>query len=229
MAHRSHHDDQHAQRHGDEPAVPHPTGGALAQGGAEGHAAGADHRGPAPQHRAARRSRRTQGHGAEPPEQQLPHAGVGAEIGAVGPEHVGGEAHPQRRSGCQQRGPDGERPDGPTAPEPDEAHEEQRPHQVVLLLYGQRPRVQERVGGLEVCEVVVSRRHLLPVGEVEECRHRGGAQLGRHHARDLRPGRRGPAPPGGGAGPGAGAGPGGPRRHGGGPRPWRPARTAAGW
>ena len=121
---------------------------------------------------------------------------------------MGGDAHPQRRSHRQHRAPDDEDPDGATTSEPDEGREEQRPHQVVLLLHGQRPRVHERVGRLEVREVVVAGGQLLPVGEVQERRHGGGAQLGRHdpgppeqrvesqrHEQQQQGGEQSPSPP----------------------------------
>ena len=67
------------------------------------------------------------------------------------------------------------------------------PHEVVLLLDGQRPRVQERVDRLELGEVAVAGHDLLPVGEVEQRGHGGGAQLRRHHARASEPARRRPS------------------------------------
>ena len=97
--------------------------------------------------------------------------GVGAEVdpGGVGTgseedghlDDRGDRAH----RGHHQHGPH-PAPEGPGEVEHGQHH--QRPHQVELLLDGQRPGVGERRGGPGGHEVVAAGRDLPPVGEVEQ-------------------------------------------------------------
>ena len=185
VAHRSHHDDQRRTRRRRRARRPTSNPAGPGPGGAQRHAAGGDHRGRAPQARgdASGPPNEAPGPWRRAPRAAAPTRGCRCR-GRRGRARARGRRRPSTAPmpAASSAVPTARARDGPTASEPDEAHEEQRPHQVVLLLDGQRPRVQERVGRLEVGEVVVAGRHLLPVGDVEERRHRGGAQLRRHHA-----------------------------------------------
>ncbi len=124
---------------------------------------------------------RSPDHGDRPAHEQLPGAGVGAEIGPIGSVEMVRHPHPdgrRRRQGQGGADQDSARPPA-TAHHEEDAGDQQWPDEVVLLLYGQGPGVLERAHGGELGEVAVAGGDLLPVGDVEQGGQGGRAQLGR--------------------------------------------------
>ncbi len=187
------HDHQH-RAEGDHPqaAVPDPPGrpvGRRRPGGHDGHADHGCHR-PGPPSRSDWRPRRPD-HGRRPAEQELPGTGVGAQVGPVRPEQMGGQPHPDQRSdGEEQRGADHKVPGAPRPRRADREQdtEHQRPTEVVLLLDGQRPGVLQGARRGELGEVAVPGDDLLPVGYVEQGGQGRVSELGRYQARTPDPG-----------------------------------------